>query len=142
MDDIEKKIVKARIKLFFDQPFFGNLTMGMKLVDATESGWCPTAATDGRSIYYNKKFFNELSLNEVVFVLCHEVLQKGGKLCYILSGYGSENTKEKYDLLGDMNKITRKYFRAHSTQPMYNKNVHVTKHKETQEQIMIFVKKP
>ena len=74
MDDIEKKIVKARIKLFFDQPFFGNLTMGMKLVDSTESGWCPTAATDGRSIYYNKKFFNDLSLSEIVFVLCHEVL--------------------------------------------------------------------
>jgi len=77
---------------------------------------------------------------EKTILLSHEVLQKGGKLCYILSGYGSENTKEKYDLLGDMNKITRKHFRAHSTQPMYNKNVHVTKHKETQEQIMLFVK--
>ena len=74
MEDIEKKITKARIKLFFDQPFFGNLTMGMKMIDATDSGWCPTAAVDGRNIYYNRNFFNDLSLSEIVFVLCHEVL--------------------------------------------------------------------
>jgi hypothetical protein len=72
--------------------------------------------------------------------LCSHVLQKGGRLCYILSGYGSENTKEQYDLLGDMNKITKKYFRLRSKQLMHNKDVHVTKHKETAEQIMVFVK--
>jgi hypothetical protein len=77
---------------------------------------------------------------ETTIKLCHHVLEKGGKMCYILSGYGGENTKEQYDLLGDMNKITKKYFRAHSQQPMYNKNVHVTKHRETGEQIMVFVK--
>ena len=60
MEDIEKKITKARIKLFFDQPFFGNLTMGMKMIDATETSWCPTAAVDGRNIYYNRKFFCRL----------------------------------------------------------------------------------
>jgi hypothetical protein len=72
--------------------------------------------------------------------LCHHVLEKGGKLCYILSGYGSDNT-DKYDLLGDMNKITKKYFSAKGSQPMYNKDVHVTKHKDTAEQIMLFIKK-
>jgi hypothetical protein len=72
--------------------------------------------------------------------LCYHVLEKGGKLCYILSGYGSDNT-DKYDLLGDMNKITKKYFSAKGSQPMYNKDVHVTKHKETAEQIVLFIKK-
>jgi len=72
--------------------------------------------------------------------LCWHVLQKGGRMCYILSGYGSENTKEQYDLLGDMNKITKKYFKLRSKQVMHNKDVHVTKHKETAEQIMVFVK--
>jgi hypothetical protein len=74
-------------------------------------------------------------------------------MCYILSGYGqgssssttrqslgSENTKEQYDLITDMNKITRKYFEQRSMQPMYNKDVHVTEHKETNEKIMIFTK--
>jgi len=72
--------------------------------------------------------------------LCQHVLEKGGRLCYILSGYGSENTKEQYDLLEDMNKITKKYFKMHSSQPMYNKDVHSTKHKEAAEKIMIFTK--
>jgi len=77
---------------------------------------------------------------EATIRLCHQVLQKGGRLCYILSGYGSENTKKQYDLLTDMNKITRQYFKLRSEQPMYNKDVHVTEHKETAERIMIFVK--
>jgi len=76
---------------------------------------------------------------EETIKLCHHVLEKSGRLCYILSGYGSDNT-EQYDLLGDMNSITKKYFRLHSTQPMYNKDVGSTKHKEAAEKIMIFVK--
>jgi len=75
---------------------------------------------------------------EATIKLSHNVLEKGGKLCYILSGYGSQNTKEQYDLLTDMNNITKKYFHLKSVQPMYNKNVNVTSHKETNEKIMIF----
>jgi tRNA1(Val) A37 N6-methylase TrmN6 len=73
--------------------------------------------------------------------LCHHVLEKNGRLCYILSGYGSQNTNEQYDLLKDMNAITKKYFVFKSQQPMYNKNVNVTSHKEAAEKIMIFIKK-
>jgi hypothetical protein len=69
------------------------------------------------------------------------VLEKNGKMCYILSGYGSQNSNNNFDLLKDMNNIAKKYFRLTSTQPMYNKNVHVTTHRETGEQIMIFTKK-
>lgn len=75
---------------------------------------------------------------EATIKLCQYVLIPGGKLCYILSGYGSQSVNEEYDLLGDMNKITKKYFKFHSKQPMFNKDVHVTKHKETAEQIMLF----
>lgn len=78
---------------------------------------------------------------EATVQLCKHVLQPGGRLCYILSGYGSDNTTNKYDLVEDMNKITKKYFKLKSKQPMYNKDVHVTKHKETDEQIMLFTKK-
>ena len=91
---------------------------------------------------------------EATIRLCHQVLQKGGRMCYILSGYGqgasppttnskekgSENTKDKFDLITDMNKISRKYFEQVSMQPMYNKNVHVTEHKETDERIILFIK--
>jgi hypothetical protein len=77
---------------------------------------------------------------EKTIQLCYHVLEPGGKLCYILSGYGSENTIEQYDLVKDMNSITKKYFKLRSTQPMHNKNVHVTKHKLPSEKIMIFEK--
>lgn len=77
---------------------------------------------------------------EKTIELCHHVLENGGRLCYILSGYGSDNTKEQYDLLRDMNRITKKYFKLKSSQPMYNKDVHSTNHKETAEKIMVFVK--
>lgn len=73
--------------------------------------------------------------------LCYHVLQKGGKMCYILSGYGSETKKDSsYDLIGDMNKITKKYFTLKNTQPMFNKNVHVSTHRETDEKICLFIK--
>ena len=70
--------------------------------------------------------------------LCKQVLSKNGKLCYILSGYGSTNTREQYDLIKDMNSITTKYFKQTHDLPMYNKNVHVTTHKQPSERILIF----
>lgn len=77
---------------------------------------------------------------EKTIQMCHQVLQKGGRLCYILSGYGSQNTSQQYDLIKDMNAIAKKYFRPKIILPMHNKDVYVTKHKETAEKIMIFIK--
>lgn len=77
---------------------------------------------------------------ETTIKLCLHVLEKNGKLCYILSGYGSQNTTQKYDLIEDMNKITKKYFEFDEIRPMQNKNVHSTKHRETGEQIILFHK--
>jgi len=41
--------------------------------------------------------------------LCYRVLKRGGKMCYILSNYGSVSTKE-YDLMRDMGIIVREKF--------------------------------
>jgi len=78
---------------------------------------------------------------EVTVKLCNELLEKGGRMCYILSGYGNGKKSGNYDLINDMNNITEKYFNLVSVQPMYNKNVHATKHRETGEQIMLYLKK-
>jgi hypothetical protein len=78
---------------------------------------------------------------EETIKLCSHVLAKRGKMCYILSGYGSQSSKQQYDLLTDMNRIAKKYFVLNSTQQMYNKNVHVSDHRPTDERIMFFTKK-
>ena len=78
---------------------------------------------------------------EATIQLCLHVLEKNGRLCYILSSYGSHNTKQKYNLIEDTNNITKKYFELDLIQPMQNKNVHSTKHRETGEQIILFHKK-
>ena len=71
---VETKLKQAKIKLLFGHPFFGTLIMHLPLVDATDAGWCPTAAVDGRYIYYNREFFKKLDVDEIQFVLCHELL--------------------------------------------------------------------
>lgn len=120
----------SKYKQHFDLVFFSPPYYKLELYKSDNQ------STDRYKTYeeWLEKYWNQ------TIQLCHHVLQKNGKLCYILSGYGSQNTKEQYDLLTDMNNITKKYFKLKNTQPMYNKDVHVTKHKETNEKIMIFVK--
>lgn len=76
--------------------------------------------------------------------LCYHILQKGGRMCYILSSYDgcyrSSSTCTPHDLLKDMNGITKERFTYKRTIPMYNKNVHVTSHRETGEKIVLFIK--
>ena len=71
-DPIVDAIVKARVSLLFNAPFFGNLATRMKLIDATK--WCKTAATDGRNFYYNREFIKALTDDELLFLIGHEVL--------------------------------------------------------------------
>ena len=67
------KLVSARVKMLFKQPFFGNIACRLKLVDATDQGWCNTAAVDGRNFYYNSDFVMKLDMDETVFLVGHEV---------------------------------------------------------------------
>ena len=69
---IREKLVTARIGLLLRAPFFGNLAMRLQLVNA--DSWLTTAATDGRSFYYNTDFVNRLKPKEVEFLFGHEVL--------------------------------------------------------------------
>jgi len=69
---IEDQLVKARVSMLINAPFFGNLATRLRFRDATE--WCPTAATDGRNFYYNRNFVDALGDGELVFLLGHEVL--------------------------------------------------------------------
>jgi predicted metal-dependent peptidase len=72
LDTIVDKIIVARVGLLLRHPFFGNMATRLKIVDGTD--WCPTAATDGRSIFYNREFFEPLTVKQIEFVIGHEIL--------------------------------------------------------------------
>ncbi len=67
-----EKIITARVGLLLKAPFFGNL--GTRLVVKNADTWLPTAATDGRNLYYNSEFVNSLSVRQTEFLICHEIL--------------------------------------------------------------------
>jgi predicted metal-dependent peptidase len=69
--DADKKISRAKTQLILREPFFQALVCTLPLVENED---IPTMATNGFTIYWNREFVDTLSVNEVVFVLCHEVL--------------------------------------------------------------------
>jgi predicted metal-dependent peptidase len=72
VDPIIDKIIVARVGLLLRHPFFGNMATRLKIEEATE--WCMTAATDGRTIYFNRDFFAPMTTKQVEFVIAHEIL--------------------------------------------------------------------
>jgi predicted metal-dependent peptidase len=70
--DVADRIIVARVGLLLRHPFFGN--MATRLIVKNCDDWCPTAATDGRHLFYNTQFFNAMSNKEIEFVIAHEIL--------------------------------------------------------------------
>tara|TARA_Y200000002_G_scaffold206626_1_gene170438 strand:+ start:43 stop:1311 length:1269 start_codon:yes stop_codon:yes gene_type:complete len=71
-EDVADRIIVARVGLLLRHPFFGN--MATRLIVKNCDDWCPTAATDGKHLFYNTQFFNALSNKEIEFVIAHEIL--------------------------------------------------------------------
>ncbi len=65
-----QKLTRARVQLLLGQPFFGTLSLRLKLIP----GSLPTMATDGSRIVYNPAFVDELKPAELEGTLAHEVL--------------------------------------------------------------------
>ena len=74
--EVEKKLAAARTRLILDKPFLGALALRLPLVVA-DPKWCPTSATDGRNLYYNPDYIDNLSLDQTQFVLAREALHCG-----------------------------------------------------------------
>ncbi len=71
--DIEQKLSAARTRLILDKPFLGALVLRLPMIEA-DPAWCRTSATDARSFYYNADYVNDLSVDQVQFLLAHEAL--------------------------------------------------------------------
>ena len=70
--EVFDRIITARVGLLLRHPFFGNMATRLKIEAADE--WLPTAAVDGRKLYFNTQFFNAMDNKEVEFVIAHEIL--------------------------------------------------------------------
>ncbi|MGH9438670.1 MAG: vWA domain-containing protein, partial [Terriglobia bacterium] len=69
-DSTAEKLIRSRVRLVLSQPFFGTLSLRLKLL----AGSLSTMATDGSRIVYNPAFVDGLSAAELEGVLAHEVL--------------------------------------------------------------------
>ena len=70
--EVVDRIITARIGLLLRHPFFGNMATRLRVVAADD--WLPTAAVDGRNLYFNTQFFNAMNNKEIEFVIAHEIL--------------------------------------------------------------------
>ena len=70
--EVLDRIIVARVGLLLRHPFFGNMATRLRILAADE--WLPTAAVDGRNLYFNTQFFNAMNNKEIEFVIAHEIL--------------------------------------------------------------------
>ena len=71
MKSVDPRMIKARASLVIYQPFFGVLSLNLKLVETTK---VETMATDGSHLWYSKSFLDELHNEELTIgCIAHEV---------------------------------------------------------------------
>lgn len=63
------KIIKARVSLIINRPFYGTIALKLKPVEdkSIETGW-----TDGTHLGFNPKWIESLSIEKVKGFICHE----------------------------------------------------------------------
>lgn len=68
---IKDALTRARTQLILDHTFFGQLALRLPLVEKPS---IPTAAVDGKHIYYNPEFMAKHSGPQLKTILAHEVM--------------------------------------------------------------------
>jgi len=69
--DSQLKVSRAITKAAFSKPFYGSLLLSLRVQPSTA---VPTAATDGRSVFWNDEFIQEQSEAQTLGLMCHEAL--------------------------------------------------------------------
>ena len=64
---------RSRLELVLGSPFLGSLAMHLQLIPVVDDR-CPTAATDGRRVFFNAQYMLDRSEEDAIFILAHEVL--------------------------------------------------------------------
>lgn len=66
-----EKLMRAKISLIYDEPFWATVMLGMKWSETTTE--TKTAATNGKKVVVNPAFFDALPFDEQKAVIAHEV---------------------------------------------------------------------
>jgi predicted metal-dependent peptidase len=62
---------KARARMLINHPFFASIVLSTEFIETDK---VPTACTDMVKVWYNPKFIGTLDVDEVIFVLVHEIM--------------------------------------------------------------------
>ncbi len=73
-DPVYYSITQCITLLMLNHPFFGQLASRMDVEMHDGDSWCQTAATDGKKLYFNRTFVSNMSTQELMFVVGHEIL--------------------------------------------------------------------
>ncbi len=68
---VEKDVQRFKMEMLRKMPFYGDILMRLSFV---EDKSVPTAATDGKTIWYNPVFLSRFSQGKKNFILMHELL--------------------------------------------------------------------
>ncbi len=68
----EKKIIRARVQMMLDEPFWGHIACQLELIRNDKMN-PPTMGTDGYHLYYHPDFVDKCSDQEMAGVIAHEV---------------------------------------------------------------------
>jgi predicted metal-dependent peptidase len=93
-DAVLKRIAKGKTSLILDHPFVGTVALNMPM---TIDESIPTAATNGKQVKYNPWFVNELTDEEIVFLVAHECMHPMLEHMYRLKG----RDPMKWNMAGD-----------------------------------------
>lgn len=130
--EVVDRIITSRIGLLLRHPFFGNMATRLRIVAADD--WLPTAAVDGRNLYFNTQFFSAMNNKEIEFVIAHEILHmvydhlerredRNPMLYNIAADYKVNNTLVR-DRIGEKPKIVDCYqdfkYENHSSEEIYD----------------------
>jgi len=67
--DIERRLAKAKTALVLEHPFVGSIALNLPFILTDQ---IPTAAVNGKQIAFNPNFVEELSDEELKFLIAHE----------------------------------------------------------------------
>lgn len=80
MAEENMRLTEAKTAMLLHVPFFASLLLDIMTIRVTkdstlwdELGVKPTAATDGKNLWFYDEFLTSLDIKEAVFVLCHEI---------------------------------------------------------------------